>query len=172
MTSEVTLAGVVLDNVPFDCGKPLKAYEEVLGPPSRSDGGPPAPYGHRNNVLHYYDELGILLREHHASYLIQGIDLLLEPSQWHFPTTRRFTGKLLVCDVEVHPGMRFRDFARESRVPFQPHLGHAWFVDSEKLSIQLEVYEDDQAVSTDGLISAVLVGFSDAHRPQKGRSTE
>jgi hypothetical protein len=158
---DITLNAILLNDTAFDRAHALEAFERVLGPPSRSDGsGPPQPYGHRNNVLHYYDHLGLLLREHHLSYLIEGIDILLEPSRWYFPTTSPFSGFLQVCGVRVLPEMEFSDFARQTNVRFQPHLGHAWFVDSEKLAIQLEVYFPARKRKADmGLISVIAVGF-------------
>ena len=165
MTSEITMDGVVLNGVTFGCGVPVDAYLEVLGQPTRSlMPGPPPSYGHRNNILYFYDELGILLREHHASRLIDGLDVLLDPPRWHFPTTRSYTGELHVCGVRVHAGMAFGDFARQTEIQFHPHLGHAWIVDGEKVSIQFEVFRNRQSKAKVESIVAVLVGFARAHQ--------
>ncbi len=44
----------------------------MLGQPQRvAPAGPPAPVGHRNNHVHFYDHLGITLSEHHYTYQIQ-----------------------------------------------------------------------------------------------------
>lgn len=168
MTSEISLDGIVINGTQFGCGEPLSAYELVLGHPSRSImPGPPPPYGHRNNVLHFYDDLGILLREHHSSYLIQEIELGLEPFRLLFPTNYAYTGELTVCSVRVTPGMPFSEFAGKSQVQFHPHLGHAWYVDGEKVSIQMEVYCDESGLEPVELISTVVVGFVGANRNQK-----
>jgi hypothetical protein len=144
---------------------PLDYYERALGTPNRwVMPGPPPPYGHRNNILHFYDAFGFFLREHHSSRLIEGLDFLLDPSKSHFPTTSPFTGELEVCGVSVAVKMDFSDFARQCAIGFTPHLGHAWYVDGEKISIQCEVQIDKRKGRPKReLISEVAIGFKDAH---------
>lgn len=166
LTSEVSLDAVVLNGVRFSRGELLESYNSVLGAPSRSEmPGPPPPYGHRNNVLHFYDDLGVLLREHHATRLIEGIDFLLEPKKWHFPTKSEYSGNLRVFGLEVRQGMKFSEFAAHCEVSFKPHLGHAWFLDGDHISIQFEVYTPriTRPAQRD-LISLLCVGFRGAHR--------
>ncbi|HMP04551.1 MAG TPA: hypothetical protein PKC45_18845 [Gemmatales bacterium] len=163
---EVTLDAVVINGTAFRAGERLEKYEQLLGPPSRSwDGPQPAPYGHRNNILHYYDEAGLLLREHHATCLISSIDIVLEPARWYFPTRFAYAGRVMVCGVSVIAEMEFRDFARQCEIEFHPHLGHAWYVDGDRISIQIEVYFPARKRKADmGLISVIAVGFVGAHR--------
>jgi len=169
LISEVTLSGVSLDGLEFTHGEFLNEYERLLGTPTRSEmPGPPPPYGHRNNVIHFYDDLGILLREHHATRLIEGIDFLLDPSTSYFPTSSPYSGELWVCGVAVHGGMEFGEFARQCDVPFRPHLGHARYVDGERISIQFEVRRSKvKGRPRAELISQLAVGFRDAHLMQR-----
>ena len=166
LISEVTLDAVVFNGVRFNCGELLESYERILGPPSRSEMlGSPPPYGHRNNVIHFYDGLGILLREHHSTCLIQGLEFLFRPEKWHFPTISEYSDKLRMLGVDVHSGMGFAEFASCCDTPFKPHLGHAWFFDGDRISIQFEVYAPDcKGPSRNDLISALCVGFRGAHR--------
>lgn len=163
LISKVTLDSVVLNGLEVTHGVPLSVYEHTIGAPTRCVmPGPPPPYGHRNNVIHFYDDLGLLLREHHASHLIEGISILLDISRPMFPTTAPYTGELEVCGVKVHAGMEFSEFAHQTDVPFRPHLGHAWYVDAERLSIQFEVYKVKRRSKSE-LISHLAVGFAGAH---------
>jgi hypothetical protein len=161
---EVSLDGVVINGVSFTCGVPLDDYLAATGNPSRSESpGPPAPYGHRNGVLHFYDKEGLFLREHHDTRVIHAIDILLDPSSSKFPTTQAFSGTLVVCDVEVVAGMKFTDFAEQCEVEFKPHLGHAWYVDGKHISIQFEVVSPSRKRGTRRTeIARVAVGFRGA----------
>jgi hypothetical protein len=161
LISEITLDGVTFNGVEFAQPLGLDAYKEVLGSPTRSESpGPPAPHGHRNNVLHFYDGLGLLLREHHATYLVDGIEILLEPTRWHFPTVSAYSGKLRVLGVPVDRATEFTSFARRSEVALCLHLGHAWYIDGVSTSIQLEVYNSTTNSSEIQLISTIAFGFS------------
>ncbi|MCI0681976.1 MAG: hypothetical protein L0Y71_07725 [Gemmataceae bacterium] len=164
LACEVTLDALVLNEVEFTCGERLVKYERVLGSPTRSlMPGPPPPYGHRNNVLHFYDHLGLLLREHHFSYVIEEIEVVLDPSASPFPTASPYSGDLLVCGVDVTAGMAFGEFARRSTVKFKPHLGHAWYVDGDKISIQFEVTPSRKSAPAVELIWGIAIGFAGAH---------
>jgi hypothetical protein len=168
LTSEVDLNGVVLNGVRMGRGEPLQSYERILGPPSRLEmPGAPPPYGHRNNVLHFYDDIGLLLREHHSSYLIQSIDYFFESGKQLFPTRSDYSGELRVLGIEVRRGMDFSEFASHCPTPFKPHLGHAWFFDGDRISIQFEVYRPKgKGAAQRELISALCVGFRGAHRQE------
>lgn len=141
LTSEVDLKSTVLNSGRFCKPVRLCDYGQLLGAPTRSESpGPPPPYGHRNNVIHFYDHLGLLLREHHATCLIDGIEFLLEPTQTYFPTTSPYSGVLRVCGVSVDRSTCIDDLVQQCDVQFTPHLGRAWYADGESLSIQLETY--------------------------------
>lgn len=166
LISEVSLDAVVLNGVRISRGELSPSYERILGAPSRSEmPGPPPPYGHRNNVVHFYDDIGLLLREHHSTRLIQGIEFVFEARNRHFPTTSSYTGELSVLGVEVRRGMVFSEFAAHCEMRFKPHLGHAWFLDGDHISIQFEVYTPTRETPAKrDLISALCVGFRGAHR--------
>lgn len=166
LVAEITLDAVVLNGLGFTRGERLEVYERVVGSPTRSVmPGPPPPFGHRNNVIHFYDHLGLLLREHHATFLIDGIDVLLEPSRCYFATTSPYSGTLRVCGVDIKAGMTFSDFAKQSRFKFRHHLGHAWYLDEDSISIQFEVRDTTESrPSPKELIVEVAVGFCGAHR--------
>jgi hypothetical protein len=165
LISRVTLDSIVLDGLEVTHGMPLSLYEQALGAPARSVmPGPPPPYGHRNNVIHFYDQLGIILREHHATRLIEGIDFQLEPSKAVFPAASPYRGELWVCGASVHAEMEFDEFADKCEQSFKPHLGHAWYLDGECISIQFEVYSPkEKGQKRKDLITDVAVGFRGAH---------
>jgi len=146
----------------------LELYKRIIGAPSRSEmPGSPPPFGHRNNVVHFYDDFGLLLREHHSTCLIQGMEFLFEPTRWHFTTTSQYSGELSVFGVQVRSGMAFAEFADCCEMPFKPHLGHAWFWDGERISIQFEIYRPNGNEASGGdLISALCIGFRGAHRAE------
>ncbi len=75
----------------------IDAYLPCLGPPSRtfSAGGPP-PVGFRNNHVHAYDDIGVYLTEHHATRLIEGINLLFSLDANHFELANPFRGVLRI----------------------------------------------------------------------------
>jgi len=168
LISEVDLDGVVINGVRINRGEVLQAYERNLGSPSRSEmPGTPPPYGRRNNVLHFYDDLGLFLREHHATCLIDGIDFLFEPDKCHFPTASHYSGSLRVFGVEVRRGMLFAEFAARCEVSFTKHLGHAWFTDGERVSIQFEACTSKgKRPAQRDVMSALSVGFLGAGRPE------
>ena len=166
LISRVSLDTVIIDRLEITQGMPLSYYEQTLGSPTRSEmPGPPPPYGHRNNIIHFYDSLGFFLREHHSTRLISGIDFQLDVSHSAFPTRKGYTGELWVCGARVSAGMEFGKFAHQCDGKFTPHLGHAWFLDGEQISIQFEVVSRKHNESlTKGLITELAVGFRGAHR--------
>jgi hypothetical protein len=165
LISETTLDGVVIDGTEFAYGVPLEEYKAVIGEPSRSESpGAPAPYGHRNNVIHFYDHLGLLLREHHATYVISSVKFLLDPLTSMFPTSSPYIGELWVCGVKAYAGMKFKEFADQCEVEFKPHLGHAWYVDGKHISIQVKVVAPSRKRgSRRTVISEVAVAFRGAN---------
>lgn len=166
LNSKVTLDGVTIDSVPFTYGVLLDEYEAVLGKPTRSESpGPPAPYGHRNNVIHFYDDNGIFLHEHHKTCLIDSVTFLLDPSTATFKTASPYGGELDVCGVEMHPGMQFKAFAKQASVEFRPMLGHEWFAKGRIVSIHLTVVAPSRKRgSRKTAVSEVAVCFDGAHK--------
>jgi hypothetical protein len=164
--SDVSLDGIVFDGSRFTYGVPLTEYVAILGSPSRSESpGQPAPYGHRNNVIHFFDNLGLLLYEHHATYLIQGITFLLDPANFPFPTSNAYSGKLYVCGVDVRSGMKFNEFAELCAATFIPSIGGYWHLDGKAVSIGIQlVAPSRKRGSRKTTISEVGVDFKGAHR--------
>ncbi len=168
LISSIDLDGVNVDGLVVSRGELLEHYSNVLGTPDRwTMPGAPPPVGHRNNVIHFYDQLGFFLREHHATRLISSIVFLLDLKDAVFPTAMAYSGKLAVCGVSVFAGMPFTQFSDLCGQTFKPHLGHAWYLDGEKISIQFEV----QRQSAGGeprreVITQLAVGFEGAHRPR------
>jgi hypothetical protein len=161
LISDLTLDRLSFNGSNFACATTLDAYSSILGIPDRSEPiGPPAPYGHRNNVIHYYDQLGLLLREHHSTRLIDGIEFIFEPSKCMFATKHAYSGELTICGVTIDKGTLFPDFALASQIVFRSHLGHAWYRDGERISIQIEV---DQLKRKNSAarerILAIAIGF-------------
>ena len=78
VTADVSLEGLVLNGRLFRSPACLAEYTEVLGVPGRvEEPEPPAPYGHRNNQIHLFDDCGLYLIEHHATRLIDAIVFVL-----------------------------------------------------------------------------------------------
>jgi hypothetical protein len=146
----------------------LKEFIEVLGEPSKtiSAGGPP-PAGHRNNQIHFYDEMGISLNEHHATCLIQGVNVVFEPKEVPFPTQQSFGGELLIGGKPLNAEIGLRDFLKTSTIEFHPHLGYCWFSDGERISISLMTYAEKLRTGRQSRIrrlSYVALDFRNAHK--------
>ena len=165
LISSISLESVVFNGIAFTHGVPLADYTSVLDKPSRSElAGPAAPYGHRNGLLHFYDDYGLLLREHHATSVIHGIDFILDPLSFRFPTLKGYSGELIVCGSQVHAGMKIKEFASQCDLEFKSHLGHAWYLDGKLISIQVEVITPSRRRgSRKTVIARVAVGFKGAN---------
>ncbi len=146
----------------------LDAFVKILGQPSRVfSGKTPAPVGHRNNHLHFYDDLGLYLHEHHATYLIGGVCVVFEPGEAFFPTTEPFTGELYVAGQLIQRGMTPKEILAASPLPLRGHLGHSLVVDGERFSFDIETYAlktPSGRKSTKRLLSQVSIGFKNSHR--------
>src|SRR4029450_7141429 len=93
MLADIGLDGLGIDDVSFPRAQKLDAYTRLLGSPSRTESpGAPAPAGHRNNQIHFFDNLGIYLNEHHATRLIQGVTFAVDCEHVVFPTEHPFAG--------------------------------------------------------------------------------
>ena len=117
---------VELNGQPLGTAEPVAAFHALLGPPDRIvPAGSPAPVGHRNNHIHFYDRLGITLSEHHYTYQIQGMTAVLSLEATH-PTRELFTGRLHLGGVELSPGALERDLGSSS-LTFTSWLSGRWF---------------------------------------------
>lgn len=162
----VDLESVCIDDRIFSKGESIESYEPYLGLPNRCNLPPlRAPYGHRNNVAYLFDEHGLVLTEHHATYLIQAIYFIFEPADSRYRTQNFFSGDLSVLNTPIRAGMRFEEFGSQCGRNFTSHLGHAWFLDSEGISIQFEVKKSKGKRGLEkGVIQYLCVGFRGAHK--------
>jgi hypothetical protein len=124
VTADVSLDGLLLNGRLFRSAVQPAEYAVALGVPGRVEETlTPAPYGHRNNQIHLFDEVGLYLIEHHASRLINAIVFVLLLEESPFKPAREFAGRLTVGGVDVLPGMLVREFSG-SAIAFQgPVLG-------------------------------------------------
>jgi hypothetical protein len=124
VTADVSLDGLRLNGELFQSPVQPADYAAVLGVPGRvEEPSTLAPYGHRNNQIHLFDEFGVYLIEHHASRLIDAVVFVLWLEESPFKPAREFAGHLTVGGVNVLPGMLVRDFACRT-IPFKgPVLG-------------------------------------------------
>lgn len=167
MKISCTVSSVSFNGVTLHCGTPLDQYRFVLGEPSRTDDlGPPAPFGHRNNQVHFYDDLGVFLAEHHLTRLIEGVGIVLDADHAYRQPRANFGGELVVCGVRVEQGMRPEAFLEQCAVPFRWHLGHSMVFDAAKLSIDIDTYAEKTRSGRNSRrrqISVVSIGFKNAH---------
>lgn len=167
MKIECTLKSITLDGMSFSCGMPLSEYELILRCPSRSiELGGRAPYGHRNNHAHFFDDVGIFLAEHHLTRLIEGVGIVLEPKHAYRKPVSGYRGELIVCGVPIVHGMRPEEFLERCEVSFRWHLGHSLVFDAESISIDIDTYTErtpSGRESAHRVISVVSVGFENAH---------
>lgn len=119
---------VELNGQPLGAAEPVAAFHHLLGPPDRIvPAGSPAPVGHRNNHVHYYDRLGITLSEHHYTYQIQTVRAVLSTEAVH-PTRDLFSGRLHLGGIDLSPGDPERVLAGSS-LRFVSQLRGTWFAD-------------------------------------------
>ena len=117
-----------LNGTPLRRSGPPSDFYSIFGIPDRViDACPtPAPVGHRNNQLHYYDLIGITLNEHHYTHQIQAIDFVFDTSLAHHPTKSAFTGSFDIAGFHVGPKTCERQLS-ESRLQFTATLPGTWF---------------------------------------------
>lgn len=124
LTAEVSLSGLNLNGRLFNSPVPPAEYASVLGSTARIiDPSAPAPYGHRNNQIHVFDEDGLYLIEHHATRLIDSVVFVLWLEESPFKPTREFSGQLTIGGIDVRPGMLVKEFSGSSISFKGPVLG-------------------------------------------------
>jgi hypothetical protein len=124
VTADVSLDGLVLNGRLFNSPVQPSEYAAVLGVPCRVvEPSPPAPYGHRNNQIHLFDEFGLYLIKHHATRLIDAVDFVLWLQESPFKPAREFSGQLTVGGVGVCPGMLVKEFSGSTIAFNGPVLG-------------------------------------------------
>ena len=159
----ITPESLNIDGLSVSTGVYGSTYAEVLGDPDRLEPiGPPAPFGHRNNHIWAYDRLGVFLAEHHATRMIQGVGIVLEPAHSYRRIENAFTGNVFVCGVAISRGMRAGTFAAQCSVPFRWHLNSRLVFDADAIAVDISTYRPKTASgrkSSIRYISVVSVGF-------------
>jgi hypothetical protein len=124
LVADVSLDGLLLNGCLFQSPVGLSEFATILAMPHRVvDPSPPAPYGHRNNQIHIFDELGLYLIEHHATRLVDAVVFVLWLEESVFKPTCELTAELPVGGVKFFAGMMTRDH-RGGTIRFEgPILG-------------------------------------------------
>jgi hypothetical protein len=118
----------------------LEEVYKVLGKPNRIDiGQTPAPYGHRNNHIHVYDELGLKINEHLFTGRIQEICCSFETEEplYRFTPITPFKGSLTFDSQSMPLGGVVNSFLQVSPLPFEAQFGDAYFLKFAEFSIYL-----------------------------------
>jgi hypothetical protein len=110
VTADASLDGLLLNGRLFQSPVEPTAYAAVLESPARVvEPSPPAPYGHRNNQIHLFDELGLYLIEHHATRLVDAVVFVLWLEESAFKPGCEYLGELTVGGVRFFAGMTPRE---------------------------------------------------------------
>lgn len=124
VTADVSLDGLVLNGRLFQAPVEPSEYIRILRNPVRVvEPSPAAPYGHRNNQIHLFDELGLYLIGHHATCLVGAVVFVLWSEEATFKPGRAFSGELTIGGVRFFPGMTESDFSGGTVVFAGPILG-------------------------------------------------
>ena len=128
LTVAVEVDTFAIDGRSFD--RPVQPVEffPVLGRPTRSGDfyTKPAPWGHRNNQLHVFDDLGIVLNEHHATRCIQEVRFVFNTEEAIHPTTCPFAGSLLLGGLSLYSDMP-EEAITPPRLTLTNWLAGEWF---------------------------------------------
>jgi hypothetical protein len=126
VAASVDLTRFVLNGVEIGDQRPVGDFHAVLGTPSRIVAAvPPAPPGHRNNQIHFYDEDGLYLIEHHYTFTIGEICFVLWRDEAVHKPTGELAGALNVGGVAVHAGIAERELLA-SAIPFEARVAGLW----------------------------------------------
>lgn len=124
VTADVSLDGVLLNGRLFQTPVHPSEYVAVLESPDRVvEPLPPAPYGHRNNQIHLFDELGLYLIEHHATRLVDAVVFVLWLEESAFKPECEYSGELRIGGVRFFPGMTPRNYSAGTIAFDGPVLG-------------------------------------------------
>src|SRR5262249_17723166 len=109
----------------------------VLGIPDRVvDPAPPAPFGHRNNQIHVYDDLGLYFHEHHWTRLAMDLVFVFWPEEegYSFTPRQAFAGHLKLQEYLVPAGASESQFIRECPIRFEAYRPGGWRAGGERLA--------------------------------------
>jgi len=138
---EVRPGGIFVGGHPIPEAVPPSSLHDLLGPPDRKvDPAPPAPAGHRNNLIHVYDDLGIYFHEHHWTRLAMDLVLVYWPEEegYAFTPRRPFSGHLTLLGYLVPAEASESQFVRECPIPFEEYLSGRWRSAGEWSSIGMD----------------------------------
>lgn len=139
---------VTLNGTPIHVAAPVATFHSLLGEPTRViPAGPPAPFGHRNNHIHFYDHLGLTLNEHHDTYQIQAVTAVLNTVDAIHPTTQPFSGTLQIGGVNLAAGDAESDL-EGTTIRFLSYLPGEWAADV--LSAPTEGHRIHVSIATKG----------------------
>jgi hypothetical protein len=118
---------VLLNGISLCASLPVSEFHSLLGKPTRVAAiGQNAPAGHRDSYVHYYDGLGIALSEHHYTYQISSVTIVLNIDDAIHPTANPFAGKLEIGGVSLSPGDT-EDVLAGCQLGFSTQLAGTWF---------------------------------------------
>src|SRR5262245_24751381 len=132
---------VVINGFAIETAPSFPELYDVLGQPSRIDSGEiPAPYGHRNNQTHIYDEAGLTFNEHHHTRRAQAICCWYETADSPFRFTPRqpFTGQLMFENVDMPRGGRPDEYLAVSPFEVVPGFGGIWSYKFSGFDVRVE----------------------------------
>jgi hypothetical protein len=137
VTADASLDGLLLNGRLFESPVQPSDYAAVLGTPARVvEPSPPAPYGHRNNQIHLFDELGLYLIEHHARRLVDAVVFVLWLEESAFKPVCEFSGELTIGGVRFFPGMTPKDYSGGT-IAFEGPLLGLWNAKRDRIWIGL-----------------------------------
>jgi hypothetical protein len=124
VTADASLDGLLLNGRLFQSPLPPTDYAAALASPVRIvEPSPPAPYGHRNNQIHLFDELGLYLIENHATRLVNAVVFVLWLEEAAFKPICEYSGELAIGGVRFLPGMTPQDYMHGTIAFEGPVLG-------------------------------------------------
>lgn len=138
MNVDVNLERLRIDSVDLTKRLPVGEFFSLIGTPSRTvAAGSPAPAGHRNPQIHFFDDLGFYANEHHLASTIDAVTFVFWLEESIFPPENVFSGSLKVGGAAMWPGMLEREFSGSS-ISFDPGVGRGnWSAISEGIYIGL-----------------------------------
>jgi hypothetical protein len=124
MTADMSLDGLLLNGRLFQSPVRPAEYSVALETSARVvEPTPPAPFGHRNNQIHLFDELGLYLIEHHKTRLVDSVVFVLWQEEATFKPLHEYSGELTIGSVRFFSGMTPRDYSGGTIACEGPVLG-------------------------------------------------
>jgi hypothetical protein len=137
VTADVSLDGLLINGRLFQSPVRPIEYLALLESPVRVvEPSPPAPYGHRNNQIHLFDQLGLYLIEHHATRLVDAVVFVLWLEESAFKPAREYSGDLTIGGRRCFPGMTPGDNAG-STIAFEGPVLGLWYAQRDGIWIGL-----------------------------------